>query len=115
MKNCKYTIEEKKALPAKVKESKEKYNDEVEAMKEKFHWDAKRNDNDKKALNAAIKMAKICYDKAEDGQLDNIVENPKKTVPCCRRWWQNKSNRPSRCFVRMICRCTDIFKCTITT
>ena len=102
--NCKYTIEEKKGLLAKVKECQQQYDDEVEAMKGKTHWDVKRKrhvpdtpkqgylakavrsfyfnlkevKNDDKALNAAIKMAKRCYDKVEEGQLDNIAENPKK-------------------------------------
>ena len=43
-----------------------------------FYSNPKVVKNDDKALNAAIKMAKRCYDKAEGGQLDNIVENPKK-------------------------------------
>ena len=42
LKNCKYTVAEKKALAAKVKECKQQYDDEVEAMKGKTHWDAKR-------------------------------------------------------------------------
>ena len=80
-----------------------------------FYSNPKVVKNDDKALNAAINMAKRCYDKAEEGQLDNIVENPKKTVPYCRRWSQTESTQASRCFVRMVCRCTDIFKCTIAT
>ena len=42
LKNCKYTVEEKKALAAKVKECKQQYDDEVKAMKGKTHWDTKR-------------------------------------------------------------------------
>ena len=75
-------------------------------MKGKIHWDAKHKPhvpetskqgylakavqsfysspkvvkNDDKALNATIKMAKRCYDKAEEGQLDNIVENPRRCI-----------------------------------
>ena len=41
-KNYKYIFEEKKTLAAKVKECKQQYDDEVEAMKGKTHWDAKR-------------------------------------------------------------------------
>ena len=118
-------------MAAKVKECKQQYDDEVEAMKGKTHWDAKRkrhvpdtrkvsgifqrralilfqHKSDEKwwqSLKCFYKMAKRCYNKAEERKLDNIVENPKKQF-CCRRSLQNESSRAWRCFVRMVCKCT---------
>ena len=110
-----YKCKIEKSVGCKSKKCKQQYDDEIEAMKGKTHWNAKRKQhvpntpkqgyyakavrsfysnltevkNDDKDLNAALKMAKRCYDKTEEGQLDNIIDSLKKTVPCCKRWSQN--------------------------
>ena len=94
----KYSLDEQQELGLKVNEFKEQYLVEVEALKGKTHWDARRNQtkhgyltkavrsfysnlsnakSDSQEIKKACKLAKRCYEKLERGDFEDGTSSKK--------------------------------------